>query len=242
MKKIIPVLSLTLLLCACGGGGGDSAPAPVAAPTAEGIWQGTTTSGPAVNLAILDNGETWGYYASGNVLVGALYGTTVSSGTDLSGSGRDFSIASRTTSSGTYKGTFSAKNAISVTTSGGVSFTGKYNADYDKAATLSSIAGTFTGVGVTGTTASQSLKVNIAATGVITVPATLACAASGTASVRPGGKNIFDLALTFTGSSCALGNGAVTKGIAFYDAPNRQLLAMAMNTGKTDGFIFAGQQ
>ena len=56
------------------------------------------------------------------------------------------------------------------------------------------------------------------------------------------GKNIFDVALTFTGSTCGLGNGASTKGIAYYDATTRRVIAMAMNTAKSDGFIYVGQK
>ena len=53
-------------------------------------------------------------------------------------------------------------------------------------------------------------------------------------------ENIFDLNVTFTGSSCALGNGSTAKGILYYDSASKQILAMGMNTAKTDGFIALG--
>jgi hypothetical protein len=46
--------------------------------------------------------------------------------------------------------------------------------------------------------------------------------------------------VTFTGSSCALGNGSTAKGILYYDSASKQILAMGMNTAKTDGFIALG--
>lgn len=66
------------------------------------------------------------------------------------------------------------------------------------------------------------------------------CSAAGTAVPRPSGKNIFNITITFTGTNCALGNGAVTTGVAYYDAVNRQVLVMALNSAKTDGFIYVG--
>jgi len=35
-----------------------------------------------------------------------------------------------------------------------------------------------------------------------------------------------------------LGNGAVTTGVGYYDVVNKQLLVMALNAAKTDGFIY----
>ena len=66
------------------------------------------------------------------------------------------------------------------------------------------------------------------------------CAATGTASPRATGKNIFDVSIAFTGSACALGNGTVTKGIAYFDIHTKQVLAMALNPTKSDGFIYVG--
>jgi hypothetical protein len=70
----------------------------------------------------------------------------------------------------------------------------------------------------------------------------LGCSAAGTATPRPSGKNIFNVTVTFTGSNCALGNGASTSGVAYYDAATRRVLVMAMNAAKSDGFIYLGQK
>ena len=243
MKQFAAV-GLTVLLAACGGGGGDSAspPAPPPAVTAEGFWEGPASTGVSVALAVLETGETWGVYTSNGSIVGALFGNTTSSGTTLSGSGKDFNIPSRTVGSGTYSGTFVAKSSINVATSTGSTFSGTYKTAYDQPASLAAVAGTFSGQGVSGTSPVQTVSVTISPSGSITVPASSGCSAAGTATPRPSGKNIFDVALTFTGSTCALGNGASTTGIAYYDATTRRVIAMAMNAAKSDGFIYVGQK
>jgi hypothetical protein len=237
MKRILSIIGAAIVLTACGGGG-DDAPAT----TAEGFWFGTASTGEDVTLAILDNGETWGVYTSGSLIEGVLYGRTTSSGTSLSGSGTAFNLGSRTSTTATYSGTFNSKANISVRSSDGGSFSGTYERDYDVAPSLTAMAGTFTGTGVSATTAPQSASVTISSTGAITVPASLGCSASGTASPRPSGKNIFDVSVTFSGSSCALGNGGTATGIAYYDTVERSLTVLALNSGKTDGFIYVGSK
>lgn len=244
MKKFA-AMGLTVVLAACGGGGGDSTPqpAPVVATTAEGIWNGTASTGVSVSLAILENGETWGVYTTSNGLIaGALYGNTASSGSTLSGSGKDFNIPSRTVGSAGYSGTFVAKSSINVATSAGSTFSGTYSTVYDQPASLSAVVGTFLGVGVSGSSSVQTVPVTISSSGEITTPASQGCSAVGKVAPRPSGKNLFDVTMTFTGSSCALGNGASTTGIAYYDATTRRLLVMAMNAAKSDGFIYVGQK
>lgn len=244
--KQFAALGLTVLLAACGGGGGDDEVPPVQPPsaaTAEGFWSGTASTGVSVALAVLENGETFGVYTtSTGSIVGALYGNTSSSGISLSGSGKDFNIPSRTVGTGSYSGTFTAKSRVTVTMSNGSSFSGSYDPTYDQPASLAALAGTFSGIGVSGASPVQSTSVTISPSGAITVPASLGCSASGAATPRPSGKNIFNVTVTFSGSSCALGNGATTTGVIYYDTATRRVLVMAMNGAKSDGFIYLGQK
>ena len=232
-------LSTTVIIAAlCTGcGGGSSSPTP---PSVEGFWTGTTSTGYTGNIVVLENGETWGFYSSGSVLYGALYGVTSTSGNNLTGAGADFNLATRVVTQGTYTGTFQEKSTISMATSLGTTFNGVYGTTYVTPASLTTLAGTFTGQAVTGKTAPQTAAVTITTTGQVTIPATFGCATSGTVVPRPSGKNIFDLNVTFTGSTCALGNGGTAKGVLYYDASIKQILAMGMNTAKTDGFIAFG--
>lgn len=241
MKTRITAIAASLLLVACGGGGGDEGSSG-AAGSAEGFWSGTLDSGVAVSAAILENGETWGVYTSGSLIVGALYGQTTSSGTTLSGSGTAFDIANRSSSNGTYSGTFTPKSAIRITSSDGGIFSGTYEAKYDQPAVLSNVAGSFTGQGVSGNSTVQSIPLSIATNGTLTATGTAGCSATGALTPRSTGKNIFNVSVTFTGTNCALGNGTVTTGVGYYDTEAQRLLVLAMNASKTDGFIYIGSK
>lgn len=240
--KLAAAGMLCAMLAACGGGSDDSAAPPAPAATAEGFWAGRASTGTDVALAILENGDTWGYYASGGYLVGALAGSTSFSGNQLSGSGKDFNLLYRTVTPGSYTGTFSAKDSVSIKLSDGSTFTGSYDARYDQPASLAALAGSYSGQGVTGTTAPQSASITITASGAVSMPAVSGCSASGTATPRTSGKNIFDITITFSGSACALGSGAVVKGAGFYDSTQRTLIGLALNGAKNDGFIYFGQK
>lgn len=238
MKKQIKIaLSIitTSVLVACGGGSSSPTPASV-----EGFWNGTTSNGYSGSIVVLENGETWGYYALGNTLYGALYGATTTNGNSLSGSGADFNLATRVVTQGTYSGTFREQSTISLATSLGSTFTGVYGTTYATPASLTNLAGVFSGQALTGRTAPQAVSVTITTTGQLTIPSSLGCSTAGTVVPRASGKNIFDLNVTFTGSTCALGNGGTAKGILYYDSATKQVLAMGMNTAKTDGFIALG--
>jgi hypothetical protein len=150
--------------------------------------------------------DFWGVYTSGDTIVGALFGNTTSSATALTGSGLDFNISARTVTPGTYSGTFSDNSSIQVTTQpSGVTFSGRYDAAYDVPASLATLAGTFVGLGVSGGSPVQPITATITADGAIAVPASLGCSASGTATPRPTGKNIFNVSVTFVGSKLRAG-------------------------------------
>ena len=106
--------------------------------------------------------------------------------------------------------------------------------------TTSSLAGTYSGYGLTGRTSAQYVATTISSTGKLTA-GDANCALNGTATPRASGKNIFNLNATFTGSYCALGNGATVNGIVYYDTASRSLVAMGLNGSKTDGFIYSGK-
>ncbi|MFZ4479047.1 MAG: hypothetical protein ACOYNZ_04030 [Rhodoferax sp.] len=237
MKRLMLLTAIAAMTACGGGGGGSNTTAPVNG-TAEGFWNGTITGGYSASVAILENGETWGAYSSGNSLVGAIYGQTSSSDASLSGSGSFFNFVRRQSGAGTYTGSVSPKSTINFTTNGGDRFTGNYSATYDQPASLASLAGSYSGFSVTGTTSAQSTPIVISSTGAISGVA-LGCTATGTAKPRASGKNIFDVQLSFSGT-CALGNGASTSGIAYYDVTTRQVGVITLNSSKTDGLIYLG--
>ncbi len=238
--KTLTALSLVAALTACGGGGGDDAPTPPPkAATAEGFWTGTTSNGLKAYVAILENGETWGFYTtSANALAGAFYGNTTSSGTNLlSGSGLDFYNGAANATN--YSGTFAPKSTLTVTMGNGVRVNGTYSTDYDKPASLAALAGTYYGYGLTAKSAATYTPVTFSSNGTITAGNSF-CTMAGTATPRASGKNVFDVRVTFTGSSCALPSGTSVTGMAYYDTAARSLIAMGLNGSKNDGFVYAG--
>jgi len=240
--KRLTALAAVLVLSACGGGGGDDA---TTSASVEGFWNGTTSTGTAVSLAVLENGETWGLYASSGYLAGALNGNTTTSGSGVSISGTEFNFLTQTSNSGSYSGNVTAKETISISAPDGTKFTGTYDPSYDQPATLASVAGTYAGYAVTAEVAAQPSTVVIDVNGNVSssyVSGTLSCATTGTATPRASGKNVFNIQLTFTGNYCALGSGTVVNGVATYDSVSRQLIAISLNGSKSDGLVFVGSR
>ena len=238
----IALLAATVALVACGGGGsgGSSVAAPaVVAASAEGFWNGTGSNGVAMSMVILENGETWGLYGSSSSINGAFFGSTSVNGTSVLISGSAFDFVSRASSSGTLTGSVATKSTLNVVSSAGTTLNAAYNAQYDQTPSMANLAGTYSGQAVTGNTAPQTAIVTISAAGVVSSVGT-GCTTSGTATPRATGKNIFNISVTSTGPSCALGNGTVATGIASFNPATRQLVSMAMNPAKSDGFIYVG--
>ena len=234
--KWISLAGVLLSMASCGGSS-SSSPA-----TAEGFWTGTSTTGTTVSVAVLEDGEVWGVYSTTNTIIGAIVGTSAVNGNSISGTGTDFDIPTRTSTPGTFSGTFSTQSSLNVTTSKGVTFTAAYDPTYGTPASLAAAAGTFVGGGVSETTSNQVVTVTLNSSGFVSATAGNGCTASGLATPRPSGKNVLNVTMTFSGITCGLGNGTVTTGIAYYDVNIRNILVLALNPGKTDGFIYLGSK
>lgn len=211
-----------------------------ASDSAEGFWVATTPGGVNVKWGILDGGETWGIYDMEGTILGAFHGNTRSSQGVLQGTGQSFDIPSRSTGSASYTGTYLPRQAISITTSQGASFSGCYVADYEQPASLDALAGRFSGEGLSRSSPVQGMRLSVAGSGALTMSSDEDCAASGTATPRPGGKNVFNVSLRFAGSACALGDGATATGIAHFSVANGELFVLAMNGAQTDGWLYLG--
>lgn len=194
--KRMTTLAAVCFLSACSGGGSDSATTTPSTPTtasAEGFWVGTTANGSVVNLAILDGGETWGLYGTISALVGAVYGNTSVSGNALSGTGLGFIFVTRVSGSGLYTGSVTTKGTISMSVSDGTKLTGNYDASYDQPTSIANLAGTFTGLAVTGTIAPQTTTVIIDVNGNFTSTYSsgiYSCTTTGKVTPRALGKNV----------------------------------------------------
>lgn len=245
-KKTLLAMATTALLTACGGGGGgsDSAPStppePVPPPvetskTAEGFWEGYTAAGWGASVVILENGETWGITTDG-VQIGAVYGHTENNESNIFGSG--FEAVGGMVYPGSFSGTFNSHENINIKLSSSNDFHGTYIEDYDRPANSQDIVGSYAGYGVTLKTYPVPTSFSIDKDGVIR-GASDYCLISGSASPRASGKNVFDLKITLSGSSCPV-SGTSTKGIAYYNKQENYLMAMGLNSSQTDGFIYVG--
>jgi hypothetical protein len=222
-------LLAAVLLAACGGDDGDGLPP---AASAEGVWTGKTSTGHDVGLLVLETGETWGLFSGASLY--ALYGNTVSSHGELTGSGRKFNLRSGATSASSYSGMYTAKNTLRAQLSDGSTFEGVYDPGYDQPASLAALAGTYQASGT---------AVTITASGAVSITASSSfrCDASGSVTPRASGKNVFDLRITFSGANCALGNNTTASGAAYQRGGN-SLIAMGLLPSQQAGFFFAGNK
>lgn len=235
-KLAITGFSLTML-AACGGGGSGAS-----VNTAEGIWQGPSSTGANVTVAILENGESWGGATVGNTLVSALAGTANGNGTNFTATGSEFYFSSNTVGTGTMSGTVTQKQRIQATSSTGGSVNLAYNSYYDQAVTAADIAGSYTLSGRTARYSIPSLTLTIGSTGNFTVVDN-GCTTTGTATPRASGKAIINVNATGTGN-CILGSGVTLNGIAVLDKTTtpKTLTFIALNSAKTDGLVLIGRK
>jgi hypothetical protein len=251
IHNALAILATSVALASCGGGGGSSSSAPPPPPpdlgTAEGLWNGTTGSGRSFSGLVLDNGTYWFLYtAVGNnaVLGGAIEGDgTSSSGKFTSSNGMDFNLEGLGINAFTLAGTYAAKSQLggTLTYTGGTTntFTSTYDTDYDLTPSLATIVGTYSGEAITADSSSpEAATVTIASGGAITGTSAGGCSFTGAASTHAKG-NVYDVSVTFNGGVCTNGTSTVT-GVAYFIAAQKQLVSTALNSGRTNGFLFLG--
>ena len=229
----------TALLTACGGGGGSGS---TSVNTAEGLWQGPSSTGANVTVAVLENGEAWGGATIGNTLVSAIAGTATGNATSFSASGSEFVFSSNSVGTGTCTGTVTQKQRIQATSNNGATINLAYNPYYDQGVTAAEIAGNYTLSGRTARYSITNMTFTIGANGSFTIVDN-GCTTTGTATPRASGKAIVNVTATGTGT-CILGSGVSLSGIAVLDkttTPNT-LSVIALNSGKTDGLVLLGRK
>lgn len=261
------LLGVMALGCGSGGGGGGrvgggddfpNSPSDIGPGTsAEGRWQGSTSNGRTLTGVVLDDGSYWLLYSlvgNGAVFGGVLQGRGSSQqGIFTSTDGKDFNldglgingvhINARYANKKRFDGSYEyPSNAARV------GFTTTYDAAHDLAPTLAAIEGAYSGVAasfgsgaLSGVRESATLTVATASGTPSTAPVSGsfgACNFSGSVSPRPRG-NVYQLSLDFTGDNCDL-NASTVSGVAFFDAASRRLHAAALNSARSDGFMFVG--
>lgn len=259
MQKSIVALSalFAITLAACGGGGSGgtpvttAAPAPAPAAPVQGAFQGALTGSTSsqFQLLALDNGAFWAMYGipSGNEFLvrGFIQGTaTQSNGSLASTDVKDF--GTNPPLAGNMTGSISATTISGAvgTTSGSVGFNGtaitpaNSTYDYNTAANLTSITGSWALSGLDGTTAVVTIGTNGAFSG-----SNAGCSISGTIVPRASGKNVFDVSVV-SGTSPCLAPGSTSTGIAvtylLTGSTTRELIVAGVNGARTSGGGFFG--
>jgi hypothetical protein len=152
----------------------------------------------------------------------------------------DFNLEGAGILSFTMAGTYTEKVQLAGTntyTAGSSSFTATYDTDYDLAPSLATIAGTYSGEALT-VNSNEAATVTITSGGAITGTSAGGCSFTGSAATRAKG-NVYNVSVTFGGGVCDNGTSTVT-GVAYYIAAQNTLVSTALNSGRTNGFIFSG--
>jgi len=243
-------LGLAILLTGCAGSNSMSTSTPP--PTgnqAPGVYQGTLSNGDSFEAIVAPNDDLFAIYGttSGATLTinGFINGPGQENGNTYSVTTNDFYYTGSVIT-GTLTGTIAAGASLNGTiTEGSTSLTftdtvpptSTFN--YNTAANLSSVTGTWSGFLLDGETAT----VTIDSSGAISGLSQFGCSFTGTAAADSSGKNFFDVSLTFGGAPCLIAGGTAT-GIAIdallSDGTTHELLAGVTTGAKSAGTVFIG--
>lgn len=164
-----------------------------------------------------------------------------SNGNFNSSNGIDFNLEGLGINNFSLSGTYTKKSTLGGTLAytGGTTntLTSTYNTDYDLASSLATIAGTYSGTAAT-LGGVEAATVTVTSSGAISGSSADGCSFTGTAATRAKG-NTYAVSVTFGGGVCSNGSGTVS-GVAHYDATSKQLISAALNTDRTNGFLFEG--
>jgi hypothetical protein len=234
--------TIVLAACSSSGDGDSSTTSPPPATSAEGLWNGTTSTGRAIDGLVLDDGTYWFLYSvrgNSNIVAGLVQGSGNSqNGSFTSSDTKDFNLEGVGTLDATIAATYVQKQTLNGTITyqiGGTStFASTYNADYELIPDMNLVAGTYSGLA----TNNDTVTVTVSSAGALSGNSTDGCTFTGAFSPRASG-NVFNVAVSFGGGACINGTGTVN-GVAFFDAATKTLHSGGLNSSRTNGFIFIG--
>ena len=248
------MLFAALSLIGCSNGNGAKTSGSGNTPgQAQGVYAGTTSMGLTFNGIVLPNDTFYAIYGnmSGNIfnVCGMATGQGTSNNGKYTATENDFTYCSG--SSNVYSGTVSATYTAGSTLNGSmtennnsVTFTGTaptgslYN--YNAAALLSTISGSWGGSLTDGESASVSIDSLGNATGI----SSNGCSFTGTITPDGSTKNFFDVSLTFGGSPCVVPNqkaAGIAVNYLLSDGVTNQFLA-GVSSGSSLGIVFAAER
>lgn len=247
----------------CGGGGGDVVGTPPSGPSAEGYYAGTLAvvdsgnlavpgSSTAFQMLVLENGQFWTIYGTGNGtsldVEGFAQGTGTSSGGLFTSFGvRNFAKAppAPATDATAFLRYSAAARSISGTiadapTTSTITSAPQSAYDYNATATLASLTGApWTVRGP----ANDEYTLSVLADGTFTsTPTTLpGCPFSGSFVPRSSGKNVFNLTVTNGVANCSAPS-LVSTGVAYLvpAGAGSQLTLATMSADRQLGAVVSG--
>lgn len=237
-------------LTGCGGGGSQGASGSPTA-TAEGVYQGTTSTGLSFDALILGDGSVWSIYGNqfngGLQVTGLFTGSGSSTSTTYLATTEDYPAPGSSAIAGTLDATYVAGSTLSGTItesgqttsiSGAVPVASTY--DYLTPATSTAVSGTWSGNLLDGETAT----ISVSSSGSLSGTSSRGCTFTGSITPRPGGKNVYNVTLSFGGSPC-FAAGTSANGIALlYPVSGglTQLIAAAVDTNGASATAFFAQR
>ncbi|MCF2133692.1 MULTISPECIES: hypothetical protein [Burkholderiaceae] len=254
MTKCNKLLAIAALIVAftqygCGGGSGNIS-SPVT--DVQGLYEGVTDKDQKLSALILDDGSFYAFYWSEGDLEpgGLLMGNVKASGGTLSSSDViDYDLTRSKTQKVAISATYAPKDWLNGTSvypdacDASFTFTTRYNADYERTPTLTTIAGAYTGT-TQGLHTSSATEVSVETDGSIAFNSG-ACRAKGTIAPRTFG-DVYSLTLKFDESpSCSYSSQTLT-GIAVA-APddegivNEGILIVARAADTSHPLLFEGK-
>jgi hypothetical protein len=223
-----------------GGGGGSTA------GDAQGVYSGTSSSGYSFETIVLPNDKFYGIYGtlSGTTLLvyGLITGQGVSGTSTYTVSSLNDFFYTGTVTPGSISANYVAGTSVSGTETEGATAT-TFNGtaipaadfNFETAASVSNITGTWDGALLDGSSATVTIGSNGAVSG-----SNEGCSFSGTVAADSSNKNFYDVSLTFGASPCLLPNQTAT-GVGVYyllsNGTTHQLLA-GVTVGSTEGTVF----
>jgi hypothetical protein len=244
---------LCLLLVGCGSNysnnSGGSGGTTSYSGQAQGVYSGTASSGYSFSTIVLPNDKFYGIYGTvtGNLFY--VYGMVAGQGT----SGNDSftaNVVDYLYTGQTFSDTLTATDVPGQSVSGSITESGTpttFNGtalatssfNYNTAASVSSISGTWNGTLLDGVTTTVTINSNGTMSG-----SSSGCSFSGTVAADSSGKNFYDVSITFGASPCAFPNQTAT-GVGVYyllsDGVTHQLLA-GVTLGNSEGTAFFAQR
>lgn len=241
--KLLAISIMATAIAGCGGGGGGSGDT-ADTRTAEGFYAGSTGDSRAVTAAVMQNGTYYVLYSRPGLpstIGGFVQGSGSSSnGTYTSNSGTDFNFEGGGNIPVTVSATYQPKQSISarITAAGGSNTaTGAYSAEYEKVPSLTTLAGTYSGV-FQDAIGDGAATVQITAAGNVTGSTNTGCNIAGLVEPATAG-NGYALGMTFSGAACPL-LGLTLGGAVFFDSTAKAIYAAAFNSARTYGAVFVG--